>query len=1060
MDANGSRYRALVTQGDWQAVLDSALAGVPLGDRPLEWADGSSGSGPIATNCGAGGLALKGLLYEFRARGVEAAPLAEDGGRGGAFDAWGNLYSLSTDRRAIRIRSAGSGAMSDFWPVTGEQPGAPQRDGIAAIEGLTAGRRAPGPGGFAPVNKPADPAPLALDALAVTRGHYLVVASAAAGGLLIFDLHGAGPPLFQGWPGLGRLPGEAPGAARTAEALIALEDGGIGALVNGWLWRVGADLKPRVAASAVAPAFGPKPAADGAAPAEADGAAPAAPADGATPAAKAAPATPQPCTLDLRPALADPALLASLAPGDALPADALAAIRVTAVAALRGERLLVVGRRDIDGIATPVAGALHLDGRVLPLLRRDRVEAVPAGPLDALIAEVVEARADGGERPRPALASRALAVDYGSDASAADAGFGFLVLAAGGDQAFRFAAEWRADGALAIGIARDFLPLRRYLGLGLAALPGGLVLHAYPAARVFYAADERWVPLLALPQPRHLRAASLDLPAWDSGIVACVWHRVALDLRLPPGTTVVIETRAADDPADLARQPWQREPGPARSPAGSELPWRGSGACAGAASTDAASGTWATLLQSAHGRWLQLRLSLAGDGKQTPLLRGLRAWYPRFSYAREYLPPVYRADPASADFLDRFLALFEGEFTRWEDRIAAAQWLLDARTAPAGALDWLASWVGLALDPALDDARRRLLLRHAVTRHARRGTVPGLLLTATLAWEPVIDEAWLAAPEQLATRAHGLRLQELFGLVPPLPASAWNPATQNRAQLLARLAGDDSLVDLQAVAALGASWPAPTGSTPAARRAALLGALGFVPRGPIEEARLWPAWVEARAADAAVTGTALPADEPASAADRTDWTAYLAASAPCAPLRRRWQDFLSRRWRRISALNAAWGTRWRDFDRIPAPVALPASDAALADWHRFESRVLRGLTGAHRFRVVLPLPDTGLDLDDLARRRDAVLRAVEAEKPAHTVAEVRFGFDLFRIGEARLGLDTRLETGLARRPELAALGWGGGSVAPAVLGRIDLGGARLAPIRPLPPADRIGLDRG
>jgi hypothetical protein len=126
--------------------------------------------------------------------------------------------------------------------------------------------------------------------------------------------------------------------------------------------------------------------------------------------------------------------------------------------------------------------------------------------------------------------------------------------------------------------------------------------------------------------------------------------------------------------------------------------------------------------------------------------------------------------------------------------------------------------------------------------------------------------------------------------------------------------------------------------------------------------------------------------------------------------------------------------------------------------------VLRGLTGAHRFRIVLPLPDAGtgseLDLDEITRRRDAVLRVVEAEKPAHTVAEVRFGFDLFRIGEARLGLDTRLEAGLARRPELAALGWGSGNFAPAVLGRIDLGGTRLAPVRPLPPADRIGLDRG
>ncbi|WP_028310501.1 phage tail protein [Derxia gummosa] len=1174
MDANGSRHFALVTQGDWQGALDAAFEGLPPGDRPLAWSDGTTGGGAIGASCGAGGLGLKGLLHEFRPRGEVAGALAEGHGRGGAFDAWGNLYSLSADRRAIRIRSAGSGAMSDFWPVTGEQPGAPQRDGIAAIAGLTAGRRAPAPGstaagGFRPVAATPAPAAVTLDALAVTRGHYLVVAAAAAGGLLIFDLHGAGPPLFQGWPGLGRVPGEAggsgggssgnsgggsgagggsgSGAPRITEALVALEDGGIGALIDGRLWRVGADLKPALPATAGAPAFGPvpKPGAGDATPAAPDAedgsppASPPVPSGGNGGSAKAA--APQPCVLDLRPALFANLAATGAPPGTPVPPDALATVRVTAVAALRGERLLVIGRRVIDGAEQPVAGAMHLDGSVLPVLRRDLAGAVPADPLDALIAEVVEPRdiplPDGGsaqQRPRPALAERALAIDHGANAVDAAAPFAFIVVAAGGDQAFRFAADWRDDGALAIGIVRDFLPMRRYLGLGLAALPGGVVLHAYPAARVFYAADERWVPLLALPQPRYLRDASLELPPWDSRLPGCVWHRVALDMRLPPGTTLAIETRADDDPASLPHQPWRREPGPARNPAGSELPWRDSGTCAGegggnsagngapatgsaasatgapisamtACGSDDASGTWSTLLQAATGRFLQLRLVIGGDGKRTPLLRALRAWYPRFSYAREYLPPVYRADPTGADFLDRFLALFEGEFTRWEDRIAAAQLLLDARTAPAGALDWLAGWVGVALDPALDDRRRRLLIRHAMTRHARRGTVPGLLLGATLAWETSIDEAWFDAPETLAERPHGLRLQELSGLVPPLPASAWNPATQGRADLLARLDGDATLADPQALAALGAADGSGTtgngASTPAdgaadaadagsaaaqdnatttnaTRHATLLRALGFTPRGAIEEARLWSAWSEAQAAQARAATLAgdaplagddgasadspapLPADEPATAADRAAWTTYLAASAPCAPLRRRWQDFLSRRWRRVSALNAAWGTRWRDFDRIPSPVALPASAEALADWHRFESRVLRGLAGAHRFRVVLPLPDAGLDLDDLARRRDAVLRVIADEKPAHTVAEVRFGFDLFRIGEARLGLDTRLETGLARRPELAALGWGGGAVAPAVLGRIDLGGARLAPLRPQPPADRVGLDRG
>jgi phage tail-like protein len=984
MDANGTRYHALVTWRDWEALLPG-----PPGEHPLAWSSGTGGSGPLARDCGAGGLALKALLYEFKPRTNGPAAAPEQAGRGGVFDAWGNLYALSDDRLAIRLRSVGSGVMSDFWPVTGAVAGAPPRDGIAAVAGWTEGRRTLKPGGFQPVQPVTDPAPLRLDALTVTRGHYLVVAAAATGGLLIFDLHGAGPPLYQSWPGVGKRP------AAVIESLTALADGGLGALVDGWLWRLGPDLKPRVAAPPGGHAFD---------------AAPSAPA-----------AAGAPCVLDLRLALGAPT-----------PSE-LDATQVGAVAALRGERLLVLGRRPVDGHDATVAGIMGHDGTVLALLDGRFSDAVAAAPLDVLLAEVVERDPLTGERARPPLATRVLALDYGLDDGAANSAFTFVVLSAGGDQAFRFAAQWRAEG-LAIEVTRDYLPMRHYLGLGLAALPGRAPLAAYPSARLFYAADGRWAPLLALPQPRYLRDATVVTTPWDSAIPACVWHRIALDLRLPPGTGIGIETRAADDPADLARLPWRAEPGPARSPAGSELPWRGT-----TGAGDAVDGTWGTLLQGAHGRWLQIRITFTGDGKQTPVLRGLRAWFPRFSYARQYLPPVYQGatggPTTGADFLDRFLALFEGDLTRWEDRIAAAQWLFDARTAPAATLDWLAGWVGVVFDPATDDARRRLLIRHAMTSHARRGTVPGLLLSATLAWESTVDEAWLRAPEDLPKRAHGVRLQEMFGLLPPLPASAWNPATQGRAQLLALLDGNAAL----------------TGS------GTLLRAFGFTPRGPVEEAQLWTAWVKARD----LPDASLPTDEPASAEARSAWGDYLAASAPCAPLRRRWQDFLARRWRRVSALNAAWGTAWRDFARIPTPLAVPATDAALADWHRFEAHVMRALGGAHRFRIVLPLPDAGveLDLDELARRRDAVLRVIATEKPAHTVAEVRFGFDLFRIGEARLGVETRLEAGLARRPELAALGWTGGPFAPAVVGRLDLGGARLAPTRPLPPPDRIGLDR-
>ena len=74
-----------------------------------------------------------------------------------------------------------------------------------------------------------------------------------------------------------------------------------------------------------------------------------------------------------------------------------------------------------------------------------------------------------------------------------------------------------------------------------------------------------------------------------------------------------------------------------------------------------------------------------------------------------------------------------------------------------------------------------------------------------------------------------------------------------------------------------------------------------------------------------------------------------------------------------------------------------------------------------------------------------VSRIVQLEKPAHTAFEVRSYWDYFRVGEARLGIDTEL----GEDARFVAI----------VLGQDTLADGFLADPPPMDATDRLVLDR-
>lgn len=561
-----------------------------------------------------------------------------------------------------------------------------------------------------------------------------------------------------------------------------------------------------------------------------------------------------------------------------------------------------------------------------------------------------------------------------------------------GDQAYRFILR---PGSGPLTVEPEYYPIRLFGGRGVVATDKG----------VWYDFGDRWVPLVAQQRPRYAESAIIVSDVFDGVEPGCVWHRLLLDGCLTSEARVTIWSAASDERAELDRPVWQSEPSPYRRGDGPERPFVPT-------PRDPRYGTHELLFQKAQGRYLRLKLALTGNRQSSPRIRSLRAYYPRFSYLDQYLPRVYREERASASFLDAFLANFEGTFTAIEDRIASAETLFDPRTAPAEALDWLAAWFDIVLDPTWDEERRRLLIRHAVELFRWRGTERGLLMALGLALLRCPGDKLFA--QDADQEPGGIRIIERF----------------QAKRVGARLVGDPTADSLPRAWASSARWtPAQGGAVLHDRWAALIDAQ--------------------KASDLLAAGAepprTYPIRTPAPDISRL-WRAFSDSALGFVPSandrdRERWAAFLARRYLRLDAFNRTYqrygAVALRRFEDALLPTVLPADGAPLVDWFQFENVVIRGLRAAHRFSVLLPVP-LGRDRGGVVRASDARGRAaeqrraerlVELEKPAHTIAEVRSYWLAFRVGEARLGKDTQIDYG-SRSPGLRP---------PAVLGAMFVG---------------------
>jgi phage tail-like protein len=210
----------------------------------------------------------------------------------------------------------------------------------------------------------------------------------------------------------------------------------------------------------------------------------------------------------------------------------------------------------------------------------------------------------------------------------------------------------------------------------------------------------------------HLTEGTVTIGPMDSQTDLTRWGRAFFSACLPKGTSLSVRAVTADDASTSPIFDGAPDSGVYRRP-----------------DQDLAIGfadefpTYEAPVLAPRGRYLWLEVTLTGTERVTPRLQAVRIERPGHALL-DSLPRVFSRDENAAAFLFRMLAPAEGLLHDLDQKAdQRADLLLDPATVGADLLPWLASFLGLALDPRWPDSARRTLVAEAFELFRYRGTV-------------------------------------------------------------------------------------------------------------------------------------------------------------------------------------------------------------------------------------------------------------------------------------------------------------------------------------------------
>lgn len=273
------------------------------------------------------------------------------------------------------------------------------------------------------------------------------------------------------------------------------------------------------------------------------------------------------------------------------------------------------------------------------------------------------------------------------------------------------------------GTIRQFAPDGSYTGtLSIPGFTGTINGLACDGGGNLYVGTDRGIAFFSRGKTVSKETGVYYSKTLDSGMEKCVWHRLAIDADLPGRTLLKVYYYTSDDgdtkeKIDACLSDEKKSALEKRVCIENLIPWQ---------EQELEINPKDMLFREKTGQYLWLKLELSTfEDTLKPAVNGMRVHYPRISYLR-YLPAIYQEDPVSKEFLERFLSVFESHFHDRETQINTVFKYFDPKTVPGDFLEWLASWLNLALEEEWEEEKKKQLIGEAYGIYKKKGTPDGL----------------------------------------------------------------------------------------------------------------------------------------------------------------------------------------------------------------------------------------------------------------------------------------------------------------------------------------------